>query len=407
MRTAARILGTRCCLRYAMHGLKETSTSTFAARFEGFKARDDMPGLNRDAVRAWEAGKTAMSPGLAKRIDRRARGTELIFTATTVLLKEQRLSAPKARESVRSLWEQTTLGRQWELPSTDACDSSSGGWLKYAWDDSAALASRGDIYGLLAILTLVRESAVTDDRKCWRYMRDLYVILPAVCRVSWVRQDSDLLMQCIEDMRNAFPWYCRLPLFGVDWNAFREEISAPRPWSDVPPWIVDFTPERAAVNLQLRRPVPLVEGVAPSPRVRVPKPEMSVDSTGGSNVIAPSSDKRRSHLSALWKLLGGPPDVTQGPGRLHLDANRDLAEVPAMRLLSADDRISAHRAIGSRMNRLGSTGKVEANVSPSHLARREDVLSYGRSMVFRRRSCAAASRALKARIIRASRSESA
>lgn len=284
-----------------------------------------MPGLNRDAVRAWEAGKAAMSPGLAKRIDGRAQGTELIFSATTTLLKEGRLSAPKARESVQALWEQTKRGRQWKLPSTDTFNNSNGAWLKYAWDDSVALASRGDIWGLLAILALVREAAATDGRKCWDFMRDLYVILPAVCRVSWVRRDADLLLQCVEDMRNAFRWHCQLPYFSIDWNTFREEVSAPRPWSDVPPWIVDFATERASVNLQLRCPVPLVKGVAPSPRVRVPKPGMSADPTGGSNGIAPSSVKRRSPVSALSKLLDGLLHVTQGPDRPHLDASRDQA----------------------------------------------------------------------------------
>lgn len=336
MRTDVRILGTRCSLRYAMATLKETSRIVFAKRFTEFKARDAMPGLNGDAVRAWEAGDAPMSPGLAKRIDRRAQGTEFIYSATTNLLKEQRLSAPKAREAVRTLWEQTPLGRQWNLPSTDTCDRSSATLLTYVWNDSAALASRGDIYGFLAILTLVRESTATNGRKCWDYMRDLYIILPGVCRVSWVRQDTDLLLQCVEDMRNAFRWHCKFPPFFVDWNGFREEISSPRPWSDVPPWIVDFATKRATVNRQLRRPVPLVEGVTPLPRVRVPKSEMSVDPIAGSNGIASSSDKRRSPLRALSKLLDGPPDVAQGPDRLHRDANHDLAAVPAKRLLTAD-----------------------------------------------------------------------
>lgn len=263
------------------------------------------------------------------RIAKRAQGADLIFCATTTLLKEQRLSAPKARESVRALWEQTQHGRQWRLASTNANDNSSGAWLKYAWDDSAALASRGDIHGFLAILTLVRESVATDGRKCAAYIQDLYVILPAVCRVCWVRQDADLLLQCIEDMRGAFRWYHQLSLFSIDWDAFLEEILAPRPWSDVPPWIVGFATERVAVNLQLRRPVPLVEGVAPLSCVRVPVPKLEVGSTDGSNGAAPSSVKRRSPLRALGKLLDGSPNVTQGPDRPHLDASRNLAETPA------------------------------------------------------------------------------
>ena len=244
------------------------------------------------------------------RIDKRAQGAKLIFCATTTLLKEQRLSAPKARESVRALWEQTAHGRQWKIASTIASDNSSGAWLKYAWDDSAALASRGDIHGFLAILTLVRESVAIDQGKCWAYMQDLYVILPAVCRASWVRQDADLLLQCIEDMRDAFRWYRRLSPFSIDWDAFLEEILAPRPWSDVPPWIVGFSTERSAVNLQLRRPVPLLEGLAPLSWVRVPKPKLEVGSTDGANAAAPSSIKRRSPLRALGKLLDELPNVT-------------------------------------------------------------------------------------------------
>jgi hypothetical protein len=261
MRTAVRTLGTRCCLRYAMNALKETSTSAFAGRFEEFKARDNMPGLNRDAVRAWEAGKTAMSPGLAKRIDRRAQGTELIFSATTTLLKEQRLSGPKACESVRALWEQTKRDRQWKLPSTDACDSSSGAWLKYAWDNSAALVTRGDFHGFLAILALLRESVAIGNLDCVRrYALDLYTILPSICRIAWVRRDIDLLLQCVEDMMVGIRWI--LARVTIDWDAFREQMSNPKPWQDVPPWIIrDIGDFGEASSYQ--RPAPLLNGMEP------------------------------------------------------------------------------------------------------------------------------------------------
>lgn len=297
VRTAVRILATRCCLRYAKSALEEPLTCTFASGFGEFKARDNTVGLNRDAVRAWESGKAAMSPGLAKRIDRRAPGAELIFSALTTLLKEQRLSAPKARESVRGLWEQAGVGRHWRLPALDAQGISSAVSLKYRWDDSASLAFRRDIYGLLAILALVREAAVINSGRCQDCMRDLYVILPAACRISWIRQDIDLLLQCVEDMEAAFPWYRRVRNFGVDWNPFREEVLAPSPRSGIPPWIIDRAGGTISANPPPRRQVPLLEGIPPLLRyVRLPELKESRGSTGSSNGFARSSNRRKLFL---------------------------------------------------------------------------------------------------------------
>lgn len=267
MRTDVRVLATRCCVFYAKDFLRAGQSGEFAREFKEFKARDGRPGLNQDSIRAWEDGATAMSLGMARRIGQRVKWVELIFLAIVTLLKQQHLSAPCARAVVQELWETTARGREWKLPSTHTHGGADSDCMNYAWDNSVALAHRGDIFGLLAILTLVRESAVTRGGKSAEYLRDTYLILPAVCRLSWVRRDCDLLLQCVEDMSHAILWW-RTGWLGrsINWSAFREEILAPRPWSDMPPWV--DSEAWTLLNKEQERPVPLLQGFTPSHRVR-------------------------------------------------------------------------------------------------------------------------------------------
>jgi hypothetical protein len=129
---------------------------------------------------------------------------------------------------------------------------------------------RGDFPGFLAILALLRVSVIDFDYDhIRRYAQDLYAILPSVCRISWVRRDVDLLLQCIEDKMKGIRW---VPAqITIDWDAFREEVVHPRPWTGTPPWILGYAGDVAAPS-PTQRPVPLLEGVVPLRYVRGPAP---------------------------------------------------------------------------------------------------------------------------------------
>lgn len=252
MRTAWRILGTRLCIRYALWASQPADREAFLRLFDDFASPRTGYGLDPRLVHEWETGGIYISEGLVHRIDTQVAGTTLVYALAT-LLQQQCLSAPSVRKVVGPICEQTGSDRSWKLPSVPG--AARGATTPYAWDDSASLVSRGDFHGFLAILALLRESVATRDSRTSQYARDLYAILPSVCRISWVRQDTDLLLQCIEGMMVGLRWVPAL-LITIDWYAFRDQMIDPSPWEDVPPWIVGCTG-------YANRPVPLLEDIVP------------------------------------------------------------------------------------------------------------------------------------------------
>jgi hypothetical protein len=272
MRTAARILGTRLWYRHALYVSGAVRRAEFTRKFERFASPETGYGLNPRLQCDWEAGKRSVSNVIVRRVEGLVGGTEDVL-AIARLLKPKPMSAPAAGRTVENLYVAQPDGRRlWILPHIGAFETASGGATSYSWDDSASLASRGDFPGMLAILALLRESvARADFHRIARHAQDLYAILPSVARLGWVRPDVDLLLQCIEDMMVGIRW---IPArITIDWDAFRAQMSNPRLWRDVPPWIVHSTDnfaQRSSHQLTLR-PVPLLADVEPLRRyVRAP-----------------------------------------------------------------------------------------------------------------------------------------
>lgn len=272
MRTAERILGTRLWYRHAFYVSGAVNRSAFIRKFECFASPKTGYGLDLRLLCDWEAGKRSVSEGIVHRVDSQVPGTKDVFAIAT-LLKPKRLSAPAAGRAVQNLYVTQPDGRRfWILPYAGAPKTAGDEATSYTWDDSASLASRGDFPGFLAILTLLRESvACSDFHRVARYARDLYVTLPSVSRLKWVRPDIDLMLQCIEGMMIGIRWF---PAHvAIDWDAFRSEMSNPKSWPDAPPWIIHITgdyTQRSSHQL-LPRPVPLLDDVEPlQPYVRPP-----------------------------------------------------------------------------------------------------------------------------------------
>lgn len=268
----ARILATRCSLRFALSASNSPTVDHFIEKFERGESPDGNYWLNRELAYRWLAGKSAITNRLLERVAREVAGTQLVFGLAT-LLRKKRLSAADARGVVAPLWTRADSGRSWILPCLDAHDAAGGALTSYAWEDSTALVQRSDFHGFLAILTLLRESVASNNASAWKYARDLYAILPSVCGISWLREDTDLLLQSIEDMGRGIRW-APVRFMEIDWSAFREEIVAPRPWVGVTPWIVDRASKMASENGLSQRPVPLLDGIVPlQSYVRSPAPQ--------------------------------------------------------------------------------------------------------------------------------------
>jgi hypothetical protein len=159
----------------------------------------------------------------------------------------------------------------WRFPNDGRLDGIDRLPALRGWDDSERLVERGDFFGMLAILALLREAAAQsryDDIR--RHTKNLYRSLPAVMRLSWVRPDVDLLLQCIEQVKTIRFYPFRIAL---NWEAFRAQILAPmyepnpRFWErdpvtqefvNKPADLMESDPENWH-----ERPVPLLPGVEP------------------------------------------------------------------------------------------------------------------------------------------------
>jgi hypothetical protein len=271
MRTDWRILGTRCCVGYALHASQAANRKEFLRKFEDFASPETGGwGLDPRLLRAWEAGRRYISKGLVYRIETQVAGTKIVYVIAA-LLQRTYMSAAGVKLIVEPLCTRTEGVRWWKLPCLDATFATGDATRLYEWRDSASLVMRGDFPGFLAILALLRISVINFDYyHVRRYAQDLYAILPSVCRIGWVRRDVDLLLQCIEDKMKGIRWFPAQ--ITIDWDAFREEVIHPRPWTGTPPWILGFSSDVATPS-QTQRPVPLLEDVVPLQRyVRGPSP---------------------------------------------------------------------------------------------------------------------------------------
>lgn len=256
MRTELRILATRLWVRHAWQASGDTKTVAFIDRFDAYASPQGDDGLKRTQLSEWWRGKRYVSETWVNRFEQAIPGTKWVHAIGT-LLTPNRLSANAARGTVSQFFvTEPNNERRWIMLYDGAPSPTE-------WEDSSALALRGDFFGFIAILVLVREAfACLDyDRLC-QHLADLYKLLPSIARIDWVRPDVDLLIQCIESMM-AKDIYWLPAHVEIDWQAFREEVAYPRPWAYDPLWIVSKRGDRPenAPNRLLRRPVPLLGGV--------------------------------------------------------------------------------------------------------------------------------------------------
>lgn len=271
MLTAARILGTRLWYRHLLSRLAITKSSKLLDALDASSSKwNSAYGIDERGPPSWECGEKSVSMGIARRVESQIVNTEYVLIVS-VLLSPCALTAPAARRAVqRFYFQQLDDTRLWELPPPGLPPASCGEVVRYAWEDSASLALRGDFPGLLAILALLREAvAGRDFARSRQFAQDLYTALPSVCGQAWVKPDVDLILQCIEEMMSGrgirwLPCHIR-----IDWDVFRAQMQKPATWCGTPPWIL--TGHAVEGGRATIRPVPLFEDIEPlHPWVRRP-----------------------------------------------------------------------------------------------------------------------------------------
>lgn len=109
-------------------------------------------------------------------------------------------------------------GRAWRLPDGD--DLASTTW----W--STGLVYRGDIWGLYALIGMIRWSELEGDlHHHLGASQDAFRALPALLRLPWAAPSVRQLYELIERIRNRMPYSDRL--FRVDWDVIESLASRP------------------------------------------------------------------------------------------------------------------------------------------------------------------------------------
>lgn len=265
MRNLPYILGTRLWWRHALAVSGDACLTDFIERFSAYASPVTGIGLDPRLVRAWASGRRSVSRGMIQRVESEVPGTSHVFTIVP-LLHPRRMSALAVRRLMAEHAVTAHDGRLfWRFPRERSSDVPLP-----LWDDSEALVDRGDFFGLLGLLALIREALARFDPHTLNICTHrLYRILPVVLRCPWVRPDVDLLLTCIETMLaevRSFP-----VRVAVNWDTFRTAINSPN--RNTPDSLVHIGPY---VHWK-PRPFPLLgEEVTPWRYGRVSKPSKAV-----------------------------------------------------------------------------------------------------------------------------------
>lgn len=92
--------------------------------------------------------------------------------------------------------------------------------------DSSALVERGDLWGFLGIVALVREAEARSDSEAHlaRSM-DMYRALPAAIRTPCVTPSAQVLKDCVDSIRVRMPFSAIM--FDVDWDVVDRQSADP------------------------------------------------------------------------------------------------------------------------------------------------------------------------------------
>lgn len=94
-------------------------------------------------------------------------------------------------------------------------------------DDSGGLAKLGDIWGLTAIVALVRQAEIAGDVLLHiELSKDMYRALPGILKLPWIAPSTELLQDCINQIRARVP--LTEVMFDVDWSIIARHTADPK-----------------------------------------------------------------------------------------------------------------------------------------------------------------------------------
>ncbi|BFI95691.1 MAG: hypothetical protein RSP_12010 [Rhodanobacter sp.] len=187
----------------------------------------------------WKAGVTLPSRYSAMALEKLLPGTEAMFDLPLYeLLADRPLPPTFAVTVIRSMRKENDYGWEWHFPGTASrCFSVRP-------DDSDGLVGIGSIWSLTAIVALVRQAEVEGDGLSHiELSKNMYRVLPAILRLPWMAPSTELLKDCINQIRARVP--LSEAMFDVDWSVIARHTADPA---------YGASRERRPLDLQTDRP---------------------------------------------------------------------------------------------------------------------------------------------------------
>ncbi len=167
-------------------------------------------------VEKWRKGMASPSATSARALEGKLPGTRWVFDLPLFpLLADQPLSMAALVRLTHGTTCTGALGlREIRLPDRS-----------HAWE-SRPLAWRGDLWGLSAIVTMMRFAEVeADDHEHVETSMDAFRALPALLRTPWAAPATMALAEALDTVRRRVPFSAQA--FKVDWEAIEDLAAAP------------------------------------------------------------------------------------------------------------------------------------------------------------------------------------
>lgn len=224
--TPERRLRGRLWFSYVLHS-QEWDVNEFAD--QGIRNSLDYHRL----VPKWESGKLVPDYTSAKELEADRPGTIWAFELPLFpLLANKELSVREIWRLMRPYMTGESLP-YWSFPNDKTRDHE----ITILKEDSQGLFQQGDIYGFMAILSLVRESETLRDTDMHlAHLANLFRAVPAIGKLPWIKPHVPLLRECLEIISSRRP--SALVDIRVDWDVIQKQIEDPEfsPNRELRPW---------------------------------------------------------------------------------------------------------------------------------------------------------------------------
>lgn len=184
----------------------------------------------------WASGELIPTGKSVRKLDKDYPDTAWVYQLPLFeLLANRRLAIPEIGRLMQPYTEKHSLP-YWSFPNDETRDHE----IAIFKEDSQGLFQQGDIYGFMAILSLVRESeTLLDPDIHLAHLANLFRAVPAIGKLPWIKPHIPLLRECLETIRSRRP--SALVDIRVDWDVIQKQIEDPKfsPNREKRPWNAD------------------------------------------------------------------------------------------------------------------------------------------------------------------------